>query len=127
MSHSIVPTSTAAAHASLAPLLDLSPTALTQLPPAQFDAAWAAIAYLLPGLHPDEASHHGSDVTPGRPEIAQALGLDPRLAGPNFLQSGWPVVLAPVASEAARRFEAGVMSEAAFWPVEAQRAGIGLV
>jgi DNA (cytosine-5)-methyltransferase 1 len=51
-------------------------------------------------------------------------GVEPRLVKPYYEQSGWPVVLAPVAKEAWRRYESGGFNDDEFYCSEAQMAGI---
>jgi hypothetical protein len=59
------------------------------LPPREFVRAWCAIAYLFPGLHPDEFEN---------PE------------------GGWPKVLKRFAAEAFRRAAAGGLDDAQLYP-----------
>lgn len=51
-------------------------------------------------------------------------GIDPRLRAPYYEHSGWPVVLAPVAKEAWRRFKAGELKADEFYCGEAVVAGM---
>lgn len=89
-----VPTNFHAAGAQLH-LASLRP--LNQLPHTEFLRAWGAIAYLFPGLHPDEF---------------------------NSSECAWPKGLVGFAVEAWSRFENGVMSEDDLYQCDSQWAGI---
>ena len=90
----------------------------------EFMKAWHAIAYLYGGLHPDEATDHGDEITNDHDGPERFNLIEPRLAGPYYVQSGWPLVLAPLAKEAWRRYEAGRLEEDEFYCYEACKAGI---
>jgi DNA (cytosine-5)-methyltransferase 1 len=89
-----------------------------------FLQGWYAIAFLYPGLHPDGALEHGEHVTRDVEEVPEISRIEPRLLAPKYAQSGWPVVLGPVAEEAWRRFDAGELREAEFYPSDATIAGM---
>ncbi len=72
-------------------------TNLATLQKPSFVSAWSAIAYLLPGLHPD---------------------------GYEDTESGWPRVLRRFAAEAWRRAKAGDLNEDELYPGEAQWSGV---
>lgn len=90
-----------------------------------FKKAWYAIAFLYSGLHPDAALDHGDRIT-RKPQHDYPLvrELEPRLLAPYHERSGWPVVLAPIAREAWRRYRADELTEDEFYCSEAQMAGI---
>jgi DNA (cytosine-5)-methyltransferase 1 len=91
---------------------------------AEFKRGWYAVGFLYPGLHPDGALDHGeetSDVAQDIPEIRQ---IEPRLLAPKYVESGWPVILAPVAAEAWRRYESGQLADGEFYCSEAVIAGL---
>lgn len=97
---------------------------LADMPMDEFMKAWHAVAYLYGGLHPDAATEHGEETAndhegPDRFEL-----IEPRLIGPYYVESGWPVVLAPLAAEAWRRYEADQLKEDEFYCAEAQWAGM---
>ena len=50
--------------------------------------------------------------------------MDQRLKTPFYVESGWPVVLAPVVKEAWRRYEADELKDEEFYCSEAVTAGI---
>jgi hypothetical protein len=50
--------------------------------------------------------------------------IEPRLLTPYYERSGWPVVLAPIAREAWRRYRNEELTENEFYCSEAQMAGI---
>ena len=97
---------------------------LRQVPPSIFKRGWYSIGFLYAGLHPDSALEHGRELSndfEGFPEIKR---IEPRLLSPYYVQSGWPVVLAPVAEEAWRRYEADALNDEEFYCSEAVIAGI---
>ena len=97
---------------------------LRLVPIPTFKRGWYSIAFLYAGLHPDSALEHGrelcSDVE-GFPEIRR---IEPRLLAPYYVQSGWPVVLAPIAEEAWRRYEGNALGDDEFYCSEAVIAGM---
>ena len=110
----------------LRPFLDdPSPRFMKAVTPEVFKQAWYAIAFLYAGLHPDAALDHGERIS-RKPsaDYAPIRLLEPRLLAPYYERSGWPVVLAPVAREAWRRFRAGLLKDEEFYCSEAQMAGI---
>jgi DNA (cytosine-5)-methyltransferase 1 len=108
----------------LLPLLDLDRRALRSVPQEDFKRAWYSIAFLYAGLHPDSALEHGTRIAYDIQDWPPISRLEPRLVKPYYEQSGWPVVLAPVAKEAWRRFENGRLKDDEFYCCEAQLAGI---
>jgi DNA (cytosine-5)-methyltransferase 1 len=112
----------------LRPLLDIAeraPRALRKVDAQQFKRAWFAIAFLYAGLHPDGALDHGEttlrDAASDYPPVSR---LEPRLLAPYYERSGWPVVLAPIAREAWRRYRRSELDEDEFYCSEAQMAGM---
>ena len=91
----------------LLPLLDLDKRALRGVPDDDFKRGWFSIAFLYAGLHPDSALEHGTRVAHDAKDHALVSRVEPRLVKPYYEQSGWPVVLAPVAKEAWRRYKSG--------------------
>lgn len=67
-------------------------------------AAWWAVGFLLPHLHPDAAEQSGREVSP-----APRQPISPVLS-PTYRRSGWPVKLLFLAKEARRRLLAGELS-----------------
>ena len=65
---------------------------LPELSHADFMAGWAAIAFIAPGLHPDESGHD---------------------------EGGWPEGWRCIADEAFRRAEAGEMADEELYPYAA--------
>ncbi len=55
---------------------------------------------------------------------AETRKIEPRLIAPYYVESGWPVVLAPVVKEAWRRFEAEELKDDEFYCSEAVVAGM---
>jgi DNA (cytosine-5)-methyltransferase 1 len=89
-----------------------------------FKRGWYSIGFLYAGLHPDSAREHGKDLSydvAGFPEIRK---FEPRLLAPYYIQSGWPVVLAPVLKEAWRRYKAKALKDEEFYCSEAVIAGM---
>lgn len=97
---------------------------LNELPAQTFDQAWAALFYLYGGLHPDGALNHGTVISTEDDGPERFRDIEPRLIAPFYTESGWPVVLAPLANEAIRRYGSGLLHEEDFYPSEAQHAGL---
>lgn len=77
-----------------------------------FLKGWSAIGYLAPFLHPDGALEHGEKQTYAFPFSAGPISHAARKwMTPCYVQSGWPIVLNPIAKEAWRRFKEGSISE----------------
>jgi DNA (cytosine-5)-methyltransferase 1 len=106
-------------------LNDPAPRFLKAAPAETFKQAWYAIAFLYSGLHPDAALDHGDRIT-RKPAHDYPLvrELEPRLLAPYYERSGWPVVLAPIAREAWRRYRADELADDEFYCSEAQMAGM---
>ncbi len=110
----------------LLPILDLSGKQLAQIDKAKFLRAWRAVAYLYPGLHPDSAFEHGTQIEERNEGPNWVMMVEPRLITPYYCQSGWPVVLKPLAAEAWRRESEGLLADDELYSVEAQHAGMKL-
>jgi DNA (cytosine-5)-methyltransferase 1 len=89
-----------------------------------FKRGWFSIGYLYPELHPDGALESGHRVSNVSANGAQLKEIDRRLVTPFYLQSGWPVLLEPVAREAYRRYRAGHLKKHELYPSEAAIAGM---
>ena len=72
-------------------------SSLPNLSPRDFVRVWSSIAYLYPGLHADAFDEPGD---------------------------GWPRILRPLAEEAWRRHDAGLLSDAHLYPADAAWAGL---
>lgn len=71
----------------------------------EFEVGWQAIAFLYPGLHPDDSAGWGKHEK--KPVTALEIvvnRINPALIGPNYEMSGWPIVLEPIRQEAWNRF-----------------------
>lgn len=108
----------------LLPMLDLEQKELRKIPSGDFKRAWYSIAFLYSGLHPDSALDHGTVTSTRAEDYSIVSRADARLLAPYYERSGWPVVLAPIAREAWRRFEAGELEDDEFYCCDAQMAGI---
>lgn len=97
---------------------------LHEIPLAEFKRGWFSIMFLYAGLNPDEAADHGTELSDECEDLPQIRAVEPRLLAPYYVQSGWPLVLAPVADEAWRRFEAGELNDEEFYCSAAQIAGM---
>ncbi|MFU8771990.1 MAG: DNA cytosine methyltransferase [Anaerolineales bacterium] len=128
MNHAIISNSSAAtipksgqeAVDCLLQTVAMSKTSLKALSTPSFLKAWAAVAYLYPGLHPDGACEKGSLVHVDNDES----DLPASLVSPYYEISGWPLVLVPLAEEAWRRHENGELKENELYHCDAQAAGI---
>jgi DNA (cytosine-5)-methyltransferase 1 len=108
----------------LLPLLDVDLRELRNVADENFKRAWYSIAFLYAGLHPDSALEHGKRVSNIAVDYPPVCRFDLRLVRPYYEQSGWPVVLAPVAKEAWRRYKSGDIKDDEFYCSEAQMAGM---
>ena len=108
----------------LLPFLDMDAAALRKANDHDVKKAWTAVACIFGDLHPDSALDHGKRVSNASVKRRATGVIEPRLAGPYFEQSGWPIALAPLAKEAWRRFRLGVFGANEFYCVDAQIAGM---
>jgi DNA (cytosine-5)-methyltransferase 1 len=108
----------------LLPLLELELRALRSVRGQVFKRAWYSIAFLYAGLHPDSALDHGKRKAYGSDDDALLGRLERRLVTPYYKLSGWPVILAPVAKEAWRRYRNGALKNHEFYCSNAQLAGM---
>ncbi len=97
---------------------------LREVPAGDFKRGWFAVGFLYPGLHPDAALNHGTAVSSKAEDCPEIRAVEPRLLAPSYVESGWPVVLAPVADEARRRSGAGELRDEEFYCSEAVIAGM---
>jgi DNA (cytosine-5)-methyltransferase 1 len=103
----------------LLPLLDLDSRDLKSVSQENFRRAWFSIAFLYMGLHPDSALDHGVTVAQDHESDSLILQRERRLLSPYYERSGWPVVLAPIAREAWRRYRADELGDDEFYCSEA--------
>ncbi|MBR8657363.1 DNA cytosine methyltransferase [Achromobacter sp. Marseille-Q0513] len=90
---------------------------LANLSKDDFLRAWWAVGFLHPNLHPDAASDNGKTLSLG-PKRGVSFVIEP-----VYVRSGWPVELIPVAIEARRRFDDGMLSEDEYYCSAAVIAG----
>lgn len=90
---------------------------LSMLTKEEFLAAWWAVGYLHPNLHPDAAIENGKEVSRGTKRGVSFV------VEPVYVRSGWPVELIPIAQEARRRFEACLLTEEEYYCSAAVMAG----
>jgi DNA (cytosine-5)-methyltransferase 1 len=83
----------------------------------EFIRAWWSVGFLHPNLHPDAAFDNGKTVSRG-PRRGVSFVLEPL-----YIRSGWPVELIPIAHEARRRFDAGLLAEDEYYCSAAVIAG----
>jgi DNA (cytosine-5)-methyltransferase 1 len=102
---------------------NLTSRQLRQLPVKELKRAWYAIAFLYMGLHPDSALDHGTAILDRETDDPEIRAIEPRLLGPCYEQSGWPVYLEGLADEAWRRYELGQFKDDEFYCSDAQMAG----
>ena len=88
---------------------------LRKISAGDFKRGWYSVGFLYPGLHPDGALEHGTETSNEIVNHAEARKIEPRLIAPYYVESGWPVVLAPVVKEAWRRFEAEELKDDEFY------------
>lgn len=104
----------------LIPALD---TPLMNMPLDEFKKAWFAIGYLYGGLNPDDVDH-GTQISYKDEGPDRFRLIEPRLIAPFYVNSGWPVVLAPLFAEAWRRREAEALEDDEIYCYELVCAGI---
>jgi DNA (cytosine-5)-methyltransferase 1 len=97
---------------------------LRQVRAGEFKRGWYSVGFLYPGLHPDSALEHATELSSETDDFPEVRRVEPRLLTPFFVQSGWPVILAPVAEEAWRRYDAGELKEDELYCSEAVVAGM---
>lgn len=97
---------------------------LRKVSTAEFLRGWYSIGFLYPGLHPDSALEHGEEISNDVKCDPQIAAIEARLQAPYFVQSGWPVLLAPVVKEAWRRYRSGELKDDEFYCSEAVVAGM---
>jgi DNA (cytosine-5)-methyltransferase 1 len=97
---------------------------LRKVPTPIFKRGWYSIGFLYAGLHPDSALEHGRELSNEVHDFPEIRKIEPRLLSPYYVQSGWPVILAPVAEEAWRRYEADALNDEEFYCSEAVIAGM---
>lgn len=108
------------------PILHLDSRGLRKIPDKTFKQAWFAIGFIYMGLHPDSALEHGTEIVETVSDSEAYLPvsqIEPLLCAPYYEQSGWPVILKPVAKEAWRRYENELIKDDEFYCCEAQMAG----
>jgi DNA (cytosine-5)-methyltransferase 1 len=92
--------------------------------PDDFKRGWYSVGFLYSGLHPDSALEHGKELSSDVEDFPEIRKIEPRLLAPYYVQSGWPLVLAPIAAEARRRYEADALKDDEFYCSEAVIAGM---
>jgi DNA (cytosine-5)-methyltransferase 1 len=97
---------------------------LIEVPADVFKRGWFAVGFLYPGLHPDSALHHGDAISNEAEYLPDIARAEPRLLAPFYVESGWPLVLAPIAAEAWRRFDSGELRDDEIYCSEAVIAGM---
>jgi len=97
---------------------------LREVSTAGFLRGWYSVGFLYGGLHPDSAIDHGTEVSNNVENVPEIDRTEPRLRVPYYVQSGWPVLLAPVAKEAWLRYKSGELKENEFYCSEAVIAGM---
>lgn len=122
-STSNLPTSDAQAAKWIVSAAKLSARELREVPLAELKRAWHSVAFLYMGLHPDSALDHGTTILNDAEDYPAIREIEPRLLNPYYDQSGWPVFLKDLATEAWRRYELGDFSDDEFYCNDAQIAG----
>lgn len=97
---------------------------LRKLSVADFKRGWFSVGFLYPGLHPDGAIDHGKEHSSEVTNHLQDRAVEPFLLAPCYVKSGWPVVLAPIAKEAWRRYETDELKNDEFYCSDAVIAGM---
>jgi DNA (cytosine-5)-methyltransferase 1 len=90
---------------------------ITHLSKEEFLSAWWAVGFLHPNLHPDAAAENGKVLSLG-PKRGVSFVIEP-----VYVRSGWPVELIPIAREARRRLDEGMLKEDEYYCSAAVMAG----
>jgi DNA (cytosine-5)-methyltransferase 1 len=98
--------------------------ALRKVPADEFKRGWFSVGFLYPGLHPDGVLDPGKELSNEVMDHPKVQKLEPRLLSPYYVENGWPVVLAPVAKEAWRRYETEELKDDELYCSEAVVAGM---
>jgi DNA (cytosine-5)-methyltransferase 1 len=124
-----IPASEQSAADALSHLLDLqSCKKLRGASKRDFLRGWCAAAYLYPGLHPDSVEDLGAEtIELQKASRTRLKKYDTRLAGPVFVQSGWPVCLVEIGREARRRWQERALSDDEYYCSAAAHAGYSAV
>jgi hypothetical protein len=120
-----VPESQEQAIAWLVPMLKRTVADLMTEDDEALKKAWAAIAYIYPGLHPDELELLLADATDA--PVATFIEIDlstPEPFGPDHEDSGWPFAFAALAAVVKERYGDDRWSDAEYYAVTAQRTGM---
>lgn len=117
------PDSKSSAARRIESILEYNRAELAQLSDSRLVSVFEAIFFLYPGLHPDEQDH-GTELDDSLSNSPLRGQIDERLLGPCYARSGWPVALVPILEEATKRYRTGRLTEAEYYPHEAQAAGI---
>ncbi|MDD2708113.1 MAG: DNA cytosine methyltransferase [Verrucomicrobiae bacterium] len=97
---------------------------LRKVSATDFKRGWYSLGFLYSGLHPDSALEHGAELSNDAEDVPEIRNIEPRLLAPYYVQSGWPLLLTPVAQEAWRRYEAKELKDDEFYCSEAVVAGM---
>jgi DNA (cytosine-5)-methyltransferase 1 len=119
----LLPESDVQAATWVASVARLGARELRQVPLEELKRAWYSVAFLYIGLHPDSALDHGTTVLNDTEDQSAIRLIEPKLLGPYYEQSGWPVFLKGLANEAWRRYELDQFKDDEFYCSEAQIAG----
>ncbi len=119
----LLPDSDVQAATWIASVAHLGSRELRGVPLIELKRAWYSVGFLYMGLHPDSALDHGTTIVKGTEVHPAISSIEPRLLGPYYEQSGWPVFLRDLATEAWRRYELDHFKDDEFYCSEAQIAG----
>lgn len=75
----------------------------------KFKQAWQKIHLLLPNLHPESVLDNGREIS-AIPSRYVSFCLEP-----YFIRSGWPVELTPIAQEASKRYQSGLLASSEYF------------
>lgn len=120
-----LPKSTKEAVSWLLPLVHAADSKeLKQISLTDFKRGWYSVGFLYTGLHPDSALEHGTEISQVSGSLPAVCKNEPQLVAPYYVQSGWPVALAPVVREAWRRYENNKLKDEEFYCSDAVIAGL---
>lgn len=96
---------------------------LSSIPNNDFLRGWFSVGFLHSHLHPDSATHNGSEVLDRRSVVPLEAVAVSDFFTPAFRLSGWPVKLVPLALEAQRRLKARRLGASDYYCSAAHKAG----
>jgi len=116
----LIPSSPEVATKTLSQWVNADSKAMARASKKELLKAWNALAYLFPGLHPDDGLHNRDSICCS-PELPWGL---PDSLRKYYEQNGWPIALVGLLDELWSRYEKGEFNDEEFYCANAAKAGI---